>query len=452
MKSIALSSLSGRSLAVVALMVVGAPAAYGAGFQLNEHAAAATGRMSAVVATIDDASAVFYNPAGLANIDGTSAMGGLALIGPRAEYKGPGLDSTRPAGVSTVDQANGLAFQPLPHAYVSRALSSKAFVGFGVYAPYGLIIDWSNNGTPGPNTTGPKAENFVGRTVAQEIDLKTVFITPAIALKLSDQVQVAVSVSLVPASVYLRRVLGANDNGQVLFPAAQYGSEGIVELSGSAFGVGANAGIQVSLIDHLKLGFVFRSAVGLNFSGKAAFNIPSTAPASIRANFPDGDINADLTLPHSFGLGVGWVQGPLTVELTGNLTLWQSYDKLEVDFASMKPQPALISNYNWNAAPTIRLGGEYRLPDLLTLRLGVGYDWTPVPDSTIDPTLPDNNRFLISAGVGGKIGPVYLDAAYMAVILGDRHIPAGTSVNFPVEATWVGQIDHVIAFSAGIHL
>jgi long-chain fatty acid transport protein len=267
---------------------------------------------------------------------------------------------------------------------------------------------------------------------------------------------VAVSVSLVPASVYLRRTLGASDNGQVLFPAAQYGSEATVQFSGSAFGVGANAGLLYTPIEHLKLGFSFRSAVGLDFSGKVHFNLPSSVPASIRAQFPDGAVTTQVTLPHVFSLGVGWVDGPLTVEADLNYTLWSSFDQLRIDFAQALPQASTASHYNYNNAPTLRLGGEYRF-DFLAARLGVGYDWTPIPDATVDPTLPDSNRFLISAGVGTKWEMLSFDVSYLGVILTDRSIPSN-NINFPIGApgapvtnvgTYAGGVTHVLVASVG---
>ena len=78
----------------------------------------------------------------------------------------------------------------------------------------------------------------------ETLSLRTFFFTPSIALKLADNVSIGVSVSLVPATVYLKNTLGATDNLQPLFPSTMWGSEGRIELSGSGFGVGANAGIS----------------------------------------------------------------------------------------------------------------------------------------------------------------------------------------------------------------
>jgi long-chain fatty acid transport protein len=401
----------------VVLAMGSASSARAGGFQINEHSAAAMGRASSVVATASDPSAIFYNPAGLTQTEGTEFEAGVTFIRPHASYSGTGIASANPTpdNPHAVQQETDTGFIPAPHAFVSRALSSKAFVGFGFYAPYGLKLGWEN----------PSA--FVGRTVLESADLKTFFLTPAIALKLSDMVSVAVGVSLVPATVYLRRTLGANDNGQVLFPSAVYGSEGKVELAASAFGVGANAGVLFSY-ENLRVGFSFRSAVDLAFTGKAHFQLPASLPAEIRRNFPDGDADADITLPHSFALGVGWVDGPLTLEVSSQLTLWQSFDQLRINFAQQLPAPSLIQPRSWKNTALFRAGGQYQISSLI-LRAGAGYDFTPVPSSTIDPTLPDASRIIMTVGLGYDFGFIRADASYMLLFLGSRD--ATQSVNFP---------------------
>lgn len=407
--------------AIAALVALAVPAvAQASGLQLNEHSAASMGMADSTIATASDPSAIFFNPAGITRTTGTEAEVGLMLIRPTATYHGVGLPSTNPTG-QPVTQSTDQGFVPVPNAYVTRALSPKAFVGLGFYAPYGLAFKW---GDP---------EHFVGRTVLQEINLRTYFFTPTIALKLSNVVSVAVGVSLVPATVYLKKALGAPDNGQVLFPASTYGSEGTVELTGSAFGVGANAGVQLNL-DPIKVGFAFHSAVDLAFSGKAHFNLPSGLPAEIRANFPDGDSDTDITLPHSFSAGIGWVDGPLLAELSANLVLWNSIDQLKINFASGLPQPSTVTARNWNAVPTLRLGGQYQALPQLFVRAGMGFDFSPVPNSTIDPLLPDSRRLLPTIGLGYDFGFLRADVAYMALVMLHRDVygtdghPA--SVNF----------------------
>lgn len=418
------------SLSALAVAIALPSAAWAAGFQINEHNAKATSRAGAVAATVDDPSAIFYNPAGLASIKGTEVTLGVALIAPANDYTGIGYNN--PTG-APVTQATETGMVPVPNIYIAREISPKAFFGVGFYAPYGLGIKW--------------ADDWVGRTVVQELSLRTFFFTPSIGLKLTDEVQVGVSVSLVPSTLYLRRALG-DASGEALFPNGGAG-DGSVEMSASAFGVGANAGVQVKLIDNLRIGFSYRSAVGLDFAGNADFTLPEGFTSSIQSRFPDGGVTGQLTLPHSFALGIGWVDGPLTVEVTGNLTLWQSYDELRIGFDEGRPQPESVAPRDWKAAPTFRLGGEYEIEKNYFARLGFAYDITPVPDSTIDPTLPDNDRVIFSLGVGANFEPISVDVGYMGVIVLSRD--ANDSVNF-AQGSYGGGLVSVIAASVGVSI
>ncbi len=415
--------------------------AFGAGFQVNEHSAVNTGRASSVTATVRDASAVFHNPAGLTNIEGTEFQVGVSLIRPRGQYEGLGYASTSPTPGQPVTADAVSSFIPVPNIYAARALSQKAFVGFGFYAPYGLGIKWEN------------PETFVGRTAIEELSLRSFFFTPAIALKLSDNVSVAVSVSLVPATVYLRRTLGTSDGqGQILFPTPQYSREGKLEVAGTAFGVGANAGVQVKLIDHLRLGLSYRSAVDLAFSGKANFDLPPEVSPEVAARFPDGEGSADITLPHSFALGLGWEQGALTVEASTQLTLWTSYKELRLNFDTGLPQRSSASPRDWVAVPMFRLGGQYKINDALTGRLGLAYDISPVPNRTVDPTLPDNDRLIFSGGAGYAFGNFSVDLAYMGLLVMDREVTAADqNPNFP-PGTYNGGFVHLISASLGFKI
>lgn len=402
-----------------------------AGFQVNEHGSAAMGQANAVTATVDDPSAIYHNPAGLASVEGTQAQVGVTLISPHGSYTGKGFTGTESKEWSASSQ-----FIPVPHAYVTRALSSKAFLGIGVYAPYGLKVQWDDPA-------------FTGRTEIEVIELQSIFISPTVALKLNDMLQVGAGVNLVPASVHLKQALGAEDNGQVLFPASQYGTEGTVELAGSAFGVGANLGAQLTLMQKLKIGLVYRSAVDLSFTGNADFQLGKGVPAEIAAKFPDGPVTTAVTLPHSFNLGIGWKDGPLTLEVGTQITMFK-FDELRINFSRNLPTPSSVSARNWTTTPLFKAGGSYALGDL-KLRAGLGYDISPVPTNTIDPTLPDADRFFFTLGVGYAFGPVVVDAGYMGLVTGTREVKAGESVTF-TEGTYTGGMSHLVALSFGVKL
>lgn len=421
-----------RSLALgLATLLVPGGAAHAAGFQINEHSALNTGMASSVIATVNDPSAIFHNPAGLTGIEGTEFQAGLSLIVPHGEYSGPGLPG---AGGPADGQDLVNDPVPVPYIYAGRALSDKAFVGLGFYLPYGSGLEWRN-----PDT-------FVGRTQIRDLSLRTFYFTPSVALKLNEMISVAVGVSLVPATLLLRRELGATDTQEPLFPSAS-----LVEVSGTAFGVGANAGVQLTLIDHLKIGFTYKSAVDLSFSGDANFTVPEDAPLDIRSSFPDGTGNGDITVPHTFGLGVGWEEGPITVEVGGQLTLWESYDELRLNFDSGLPSPTTASPRDWENVFLFRIGAEYRIGDI-ALRVGGGYDFSPVPQSTADYTLPDNDRIFFSAGAGYDFGPIRADLGYMGLWITERVLDPAVNVNIPTGGTFNGGFAHVMGLSVGVQI
>src|SRR5687767_7119682 len=130
-----------------ALLILSVPvSAHAAGFAVYEHSAPATGRVGGITATVDDASAVFYNPAAITEVKGGQILVGLTLIRPVGKYVGVGLPSTRPPGVDTVSQRTEGTFLPVPALFYAREISSKASLGVGVYAPYGLKLDWGPEG------------------------------------------------------------------------------------------------------------------------------------------------------------------------------------------------------------------------------------------------------------------------------------------------------------------
>ena len=78
----------------------------------------------------------------------------------------------------------------------------------------------------------------------------------------------------------------------------------------------------------------------------------------------------------------------------------------------------------------LRFGGELRLlGGHLHLRLGLGYDATPLPLVTLGPLLPDAPRMEVSAGLGWHEHWFALDIGYMAVISSRRRRPAPTSAH-----------------------
>jgi long-chain fatty acid transport protein len=352
-----------------------------AGFHIDEQDARATGRAGAVTASTNNPSAIYYNPAGLAQLDGIQAAVGASLVSPDAAFV-----ATATEGETRVD----LRRFPLPQVYASAKLGNWFAAGVGLYAPFGLAIRWP--------------ETSPGRTQVREAELQAPFITPAAAVDLSRWVPglaLGAGVDLVPANVLLKRDIA-------------FGTDiASVALSGDAFGVGARAGITYrSASLPLSLGLTLRSSVALDFEGSANFEAPEQYRAALP---PDGDVATHVVLPGSLGLGVAARPLPFwEVEVDVNVRRWSSYDQLDIELPDGSHS---VSRRDWTDSVTVRVGTEIAFAEGWAARLGFIWDQTPIPSDTLDFQLPDADRLDVAAGFGGELAPgVRLDLGGLYVL------------------------------------
>ena len=71
------------------------------GFAINEMGTKAVGMGGAFAAQADDPSAVYYNPAGIVQLEGTQVSGGMGFILPRASFRSNGTSAFGSAGEVT---------------------------------------------------------------------------------------------------------------------------------------------------------------------------------------------------------------------------------------------------------------------------------------------------------------------------------------------------------------
>ena len=124
---------------------LGVPQARAAGFFLGESDATANGRVLAVTARLDTPSTIFFNPAGLAMLQGFHlSVGGEAVI-PFFKYSDPEGKRASSTASSTP--------QLIPHLYASYSITDKWAVGLGFNTPFGLSLKWPT-GFAGEARTG----------------------------------------------------------------------------------------------------------------------------------------------------------------------------------------------------------------------------------------------------------------------------------------------------------
>jgi len=399
------------ALAVVAAFGLSA-SAHAAGYQLDVMSARGTGMAATLTAGVDDASAIFYNPAGMARGKHLDLELGDTLIIPTFSY-------TPPDGSASTSTESEVV--PPPHAFVSWGVTDALTLGIGEFSEYGLGLTW-------PDTTSDGSP-FVGTFLVKSISLQTFNINPSAAFRFGDRIRVGLGVQIVRGTVSLEQNLNFVD------------SVGSVDLAGSAWGAGGNAGVQVDVLPKiLTLGAAFRSSVALNFNnGKAHF---SNIPVEFQDTLKDQQGTTKMTLPNSFQIGATvHPTSSIAVAFDADYTGWQSNSAIVLTFDD--PQLSKVEPKNWHHSWNYHLGAEFALNKQVTLRAGVLYDPTPSPDDTVGPDLPDANRINIALGGRYTIDNFKIDLGYQLVL-----ITTHTSTNPLLPGDYKG-LAHVVALTLG---
>jgi long-chain fatty acid transport protein len=366
-----------------------------AGFALIEQNASGLGNAySGQAAAAEDASTIWFNPAGMTRIGGRQAVGALNVIKPSTEFSDNGSTPPTLAPISAVPLGHTLGgtggdagdWAVVPNGYLSwEVMPNQLWLGIGLNAPFGLKTEWDSG--------------WMGRFHAIESEVKTVNINPSVAWKINNMFSVGAgfnamyldstlsnSVSYRAAGLTRPAALG----GPVVLPL---GSEGVATVEGDDWGYGWNLGAMINLSPDTRIGLTYRSKIDFTLTGDVRF---SDRPAALNGLLPDGDIRSDIEFPDMFSVAVSHTMGRWQFLADYTWTGWDSIQDLSIyrsSGAGLTSTPLNFEN-SWRAG----LGVNYQLNGQWKLRGGIAYDTTPVKDEFRTPRLPDEDRTWLAAG------------------------------------------------------
>ena len=127
-----------RGILVFLVVLLSAGSAWASGFALIEQSASGMGNAFAGgAASADDASTVFFNPAGLTKLKGQQLVIAAHLIAPSAKFSNDG--ST--AGLGTDDGGDAGDLAVVPNLYYAWNMDNGFALGLGLNVPFGLATD-----------------------------------------------------------------------------------------------------------------------------------------------------------------------------------------------------------------------------------------------------------------------------------------------------------------------
>jgi long-chain fatty acid transport protein len=436
-----------KMVTVLLVLLFTASTSFAAGFRLPEAGAKAMGMGFAFTAQADDPSAIYFNPAGLTQLKGNNLKLGVTYV----KENGGTFTGTTPlsGGAQISETQEDLNFFIPNFFYVNSNPASGIAWGVGMYVPFGLGQEYQDRNT-----------SFF-RNQITKIDLQTFVVNPTIAFKINEMLSVGAGIDFLYGKAKLQKTgvvfLGPPVNNLNLFN---------LDLDGDGTAWGYNFGLLLAATKEVKIGFNYRSPFHLEIKDGDVdiFNINSTVPFVPPGPFTAAQVfggtsfstkgSTRLEIPATATLGVSYTKDRLTLEVDADMTFWSSYKALNIDIKNNNPLlPDSNTPKRWKDVVALYVGGEYRLTDPLSLRLGFRYDPTPVPAATMGPELPDADKLYYCAGLGYKRSNWTIDVAYMYVDKQDRTVnnqttPAPPSVGSGFNGTWGGDA-HLVALDVG---
>ena len=399
----------GWLLANAAMMVLaGAGEARASGFALKEQSPVYQGTSFAgATAAADDASTIFYNPAGMGHL--TTSEGGLGAtyIAPSAQMTN--ATATRAAALGGTPISGGMSGNAAQSAIVPSGYAVVPWgdlrLGLGINAPFGL----STNYDP----------TWIGRYQAIKSDLQTININPSVAWRVGKTLSLGAGVQIQKADATLSKAV---DFSSLLGRAPGTVADGIATVKGSDWSTGFTAGLLYEPQDGTRFGIGYRSAVFQTLSGNGTFSNVPAVPA-LQAVFASSAVTAKLATPDSVSFGA-YHDLTKDIALMGDIswTHWSRFQNLSVNFANALKGPDTTVE-NWNNTWYFGLGGTYRVSDTVTLRSGVAFDQSPVSDTTRTPRIPDAARTWLSVGASWKPLPALtLSGAFSHIFVDNGNI------------------------------
>jgi long-chain fatty acid transport protein len=375
------------------------------GLNLNGMGSRAVAMGGAFVALADDFSAVFWNPAGLANFK-TRYLGfyGVDLI-PSASYlmQVPvqnGLLTLVDAKTKTKHYLGGLGayYQPI---------NDQLVVGIGLSTPSGFGVTW--DGSEFINFQDYELALPAGQhssTYQWESRIGMIRLSPVVGYKINDAVSVGAALNIDYGSFSLKRWAGT-----VPVAANQLLDLGQYDDNSHGWGVGATFGVLVKTNSMLSFGATLRTPSRITLRGTT--NISNI---DLLGLVSQSDTEKSITWPWWAAAGVAFrPREDLVVTADLQWTQWSKLNAIETTYKD--PHWSLfftqagetVTPLKWKDALQIRFGAEYMLYQNVAIRAGYYYDPAPAPDQTLNILLPNFNFNVITLGAGWDLGGLVID-------------------------------------------
>lgn len=328
--------------------------------------------MQSLVANPDDViAALYYNPAGLAKIEGKHIAGGTGLAFLRARYRNS----------EGYDRMNHMT-APLPFFGYSTDEVGPVVLGIGGFSTLGVGFNYGKDPAHG-----------VLEDIKTSVGL--LVLVPSLAYRISPSLSVGFQLNIGYGKSEISQPLRHPQTGIPL--------GGHLETEGDGFGFGVGIGLLYDFSSEFTLGFSYRSPMKTSLEGEAKFE-----------GIKD-DVDLVLYWPQAATLGLAYKPSPkLTLSVALRWMDWSHFDRTNFRFKELDQFDGPLLH---DSSDTLRysFGVEYWWRENIALRAGYEYDEHMIDTRYFSPLIPDVDWSMYSAGIGIVQGHWAIDAFYAVV-------------------------------------
>ncbi|MGU9855113.1 OmpP1/FadL family transporter [Pseudomonas sp. LF245] len=366
---------------------------FASGFALNEQSVSGMGTgFAGRSSSADDASTVYGNPAGMSRLNGQQVTGGVAAIDASTNIKDTGGAS------SGTNKGDMVPFTAVPFGFYTNKLNDQWAIGFGVYAPFGLVTDYENG--------------FQGRGFGSKSEVKVMTFQPTVSYAFNDRVSIGFGPTI-------NRISGVLESEKTLDPRF---SDTNVKIKGDDTALGFNIGVLVQATDTTRVGLTYHSKVNYKLEGHTTVSGPAQTQGFLRNNRYDASLKIET--PESYDLSV-------TQDLTdawklyggATWTRWSRLKEITVNNEGVTGAnggllgPSRIGTItekqDWHDTWAYAVGTSYQLTKQVVLRTGLTFDQSPTNNQDRSPRIPTGDRTIFSVGLGYAVmDNMTIDLAY----------------------------------------
>lgn len=399
------------------------------GFYVMDRGVRSAGRGSAFVAGVDDPSAMFMNPAGLA-FSGRQLLFDAALPLMLADY-------TRVDGGGNTLPTVTLSQAPLPIptlAYSDSFGLEKVTFGLGVWAPNAALARWPATLNGGPAPQRYSLINMDGTLLAN--------VGLGVAYRPVPQLSLGITAGVVTGSFGATTTMSACDGTICTQPEnpeydvlTQFNLPFFVAPAAS-FGMIFNQGI-LRVGSSFDLPYTIRGTADLHARMPSAPLFQGATLSGPNGSAPTAEVH--VPMPWIFRSGVEVrPTSALRVETSFVIEGWRRQQSIDLNANDVSIQnltaigtyqvgPVSIPRHMRNTY-SLRVGGEYTA-GVATLRAGVQLETSSFTPSYLSALTLDSKKMILSAGIGVRVARgVYLDgvvswSAMRNVSVRDSQVP-----------------------------